>query len=360
MESKNEKTPSLDDLRWEAIASHDREADGTFFYGVKTTGIYCRPGCASRLPKRRNVVFFEDYGEAEAAGFRPCKRCSPEAASPHEHWKKAVLRACELIQKSDELPPLDELASAVAMSPSRLHRLFKEATGVTPKEYAAAVRADRLKTSLAQGSPVTEAIYDAGFNSSSRFYEKSKELLGMTATEYRNGTAKSRLRSAVVDTVLGWMLVAASDRGVCAIELGDDPKALAQDLRKRFPHAELVDDDSSFAEWVSRVTAFIEKPALGLDLPLDIQGTAFQRRVWKALQNITPGCTRTYNEIAREIGSPRAARAVGHACGLNPVALAIPCHRAVRSNGGLAGYRWGIERKRALLAREQTLEPDDA
>jgi AraC family transcriptional regulator of adaptative response/methylated-DNA-[protein]-cysteine methyltransferase len=334
------------------MLNRDQRADGAFLYGVKSTGVYCRPTCSSRLPNRENVVFFRSFSAAEEAGFRPCKRCSPREASAREHQMKAIIRACKLIEESEEHPRLQNLAVAVGLSQSHFHRLFKEIVGVTPREYSTAVRMDRLKSGLTQGSSITESIYDAGFGSTSRFYEGSKNLLGMTPGTYKNGAAGLRIHVAVAISFLGWVLVAATDRGICAIELGDTPQSLLERLRLRFPKAELRQDDSGFADVVSRVAAFIEAPASGLAVPLDIQGTAFQQRVWKALQGIPASSTKSYAEIAAQIGKPTATRAVGRACAANRLAVVIPCHRAVRSDGGLGGYRWGMEPKRRLLERE--------
>ena len=344
--------------RWKALLNRDQRADGAFLYAVKSTGVYCRPTCSSRLPNRENVLFFTSCSEAEAAGFRPCKRCSPEESSAREHQIKAIIRACKSIDESEEHPRLQNLAAAVGMSSSNFHRLFKEIVGVTPKKYALTVRMDRVKSGLTQGSSVTQTIYDAGFSSISRFYERSRSMLGMTPSTYKNGAAGLRIHVAVADSFLGWVSVAATDHGICSIDFGDTPQSLLERLRMRFPKAELRQDDSGFADWVSRVVAFIETPAHGLDLPLDIQGTAFQQRVWKALQGIRPGSTKSYAEIAAQIGKPTAARAVGRACASNRVAVVIPCHRAIRSDGGLGGYRWGIERKQRLLEREATESRD--
>jgi AraC family transcriptional regulator of adaptative response/methylated-DNA-[protein]-cysteine methyltransferase len=345
---------SSDEQRWKALLYRDQRADGAFLYAVKSTGVYCRPTCSSRLPKQENVVFFMSSSAAEAAGFRPCKRCSPREASAREHHMKAIIRACKLIDESEEHPRLQKLAAAVGMSSSNFHRLFKEIVGVTPKQYAATVRMDRLRTGLTQGSSITQTIYDAGFSSVSRFYEGSRKMLGMTPSTYKNGAAGLRIHAAVADSSLGLVLVAATDRGICSIDFGDTPQSLLERLRLRFPKAELRQDDSGFAAWVSRVAALIEAPGRGLDLPIDIQGTAFQQRVWKALQGIPPGSTKSYAEIAAQIGTPTAARAVARACASNRIAVVIPCHRAVKSDGGLGGYRWGIERKRRLLEREAT------
>ena len=338
--------------RWQALVARDERADKAFLYGVKTTGVYCRPSCASRLPNRANIVFFATCLDAEQAGFRPCKRCSPNAASAREVFKETIIRTCRLIEEAEELPTLGDLAAYAGLSPSHFHRVFKGIVGVTPREYAGTVRDGRLKGGLTRCASVTEAVYNAGFNAGSRFYERSKELLGMTPTQYLGGAAGVRIRVAVAGSFLGWTMVAATDQGICAIEFGDTPEMLIEGLRRRFPKAKWDENDPDFADWVSKVTAFIETPAAGLDLPLDIQGTAFQKRVWKALKEVAPGATKSYAEVAAVIGKPKAARAVARAIASNKIAVAIPCHRVVRSNGDLAGYRWGIERKQALLQHE--------
>jgi AraC family transcriptional regulator of adaptative response/methylated-DNA-[protein]-cysteine methyltransferase len=342
---------SDDDSRWNAIARRDGSADGTFVYGVKTTGIFCRPACSSRQPKRANVTFFASCDAAERAGYRACKRCKPKAtAAANSPGHAAVLEACRLIDESAEPPALAELAGAVGLSPFYFHRLFKEAVGVTPKAYAAARRLQRLQEGLTREKTVTSAIYRAGFGSGSRFYEG--DPLGMTASAYRDGAEGLAIRSAVVETYLGWLLVAATERGVCMIEFGDVPRSLNKRLAERFPAAKVLEEDPTFTELVTRILDYLEAPSRGLDLPLDVQGTAFQRRVWKALQAIPAGSTSTYAAVAKGIGSPSSVRAVAQACATNPVALAIPCHRVIGTDGDLRGYRWGVERKRKLLQRE--------
>jgi AraC family transcriptional regulator of adaptative response/methylated-DNA-[protein]-cysteine methyltransferase len=340
-----------DDARWRAVVERDGRADGTFFYAVKTTGVYCRPACSSRQPKRANVVYFPSCADAERAGFRACKRCRPRTVAARAPGHDAVLRACQLIEESAETPGLDELAGAVGLSPFYFHRLFKEVVGVTPKAYAAARQLRRLREGLDRGETVTRAIYGAGFGSGSRCYEG--DGLGMTPSDYRNGAAGLPIRYALAESYLGRVLVAATGRGICSIELGDTPAELRGRLAARFPGATLVDGDADFAETVRRVVAFLEAPGHGLDLPLDVRGTAFQRRVWEALRAIPAGSTASYAEVARRVGSPSAVRAVARACAANPVAVAIPCHRVVGSDGDLRGYRWGVGRKRELLRREQ-------
>ena len=343
---------STNEARWEAVRQRDQEAVGQFVYAVTTTGVYCRPGCASKLPHRENVRFFETWEEAEAAGFRACKRCAPNSPVDAGAHAEAILRACRLIEESEEAPSLTELASQAGLSPSHFHRLFRQATGVTPKQYAVAHRARRVRADLQNSATVTDAIYDAGFGSSSRFYERSTETLGMSPTEYRNGGAGQRIRYAIAPCYLGWVLVAATGRGICALEFGDGPAELRESLRDRFPGAQLVEDDPDFAAWIDQVLAFLDAPQGGLQLPLDIAGTAFQRRVWAALEEIPAGATASYGEIAARVGNPQAGRAVARACASNPVAVAIPCHRVVRADGEPGGYRWGTDRKRELLRHE--------
>lgn len=340
-----------DEARWAAVRERDQGADGAFVYGVLTTGVYCRPGCASRQPRRENVRFFDGPEGAEGAGLRPCKRCAPRGDGGDDH-AAAIARACALLEQAAEPPTLRELAAAAGLSPFHFHRVFKAALGVTPKAYARARRAERLRAGLAAGTPVGPAGYDAGFGSSSSLYADSAAALGMRPSAYRGGAAGERVRYAVARAYLGWVLVAATERGLCAIDLGDDPAALAEGLRARLPRAELQADDPDFAAWVAQVVAFLEAPGRGLGLPLDIQGTAFQRRVWAALQAIPPGQTASYAEVAAQVGQPGAARAVAQACAANSLAVAVPCHRVVRGDGARGGYRWGAARKAALLERE--------
>jgi AraC family transcriptional regulator of adaptative response/methylated-DNA-[protein]-cysteine methyltransferase len=340
------------DPRWAALAARSVAADGTFFYSVRTTGVYCRPSCGARVPRPENVRFHATREEAEQAGFRPCKRCRPDRPSLAEQHAATVTEICRLIETSGRVPALDALAARAGMSPFHFHRVFKAVTGLTPKAYAAAHRGERVRRELGKAPTVTAAIYDSGYSSNGRFYGESEQMLGMTPTEYRAGGARAEIRFAVGECSLGSILVARSERGVCAIFLGDDPDALTRELQDRFPRATLIGGDPAFEEVVAKVVGLIEAPGSGVDLPLDVRGTAFQQRVWRALREIPAGSTASYREIARRIGAPRATRAVAHACAANPVAVAIPCHRVVRSDGGLAGYRWGVERKRELLERE--------
>lgn len=343
---------TVNDSRWSAVQARDKSADGQFVYSVKTTGIYCRPSCAARQAKPENVRFHPSCASAEQAGFRPCLRCKPNQASLDEQQQILVARACELIDNAEVAPSLEQLAEQVGLSPYHFHRLFKARTGLTPKGYANARRAARVRNQLHQGETVTNALYDAGFNSSGRFYAVADQLLGMTPKAYREGGANTQIRFAIGHCFLGSVLVAQSERGICAILFGENAEALQADLCRRFPRATLTAADEAFNSTVKQVIEFIEAPAKGLNLPLDIQGTVFQQQVWQALQNIPAGRTASYREIAEHIGSPRAVRAVAGACAANSLAVAVPCHRVVRNDGGLSGYRWGAERKRALLDRE--------
>jgi AraC family transcriptional regulator, regulatory protein of adaptative response / methylated-DNA-[protein]-cysteine methyltransferase len=343
---------ATDEARWQAVMRRDPAADRAFVYSVRSTGVYCRPGCASRLPLRRNVRFHATAAAAEAAGFRACRRCQPDAPQPNRA-ATVIAAACRLIERADKVPSLADLARAVGLSGSHFHRLFKAQTGVTPKQYAAAHCAQRVQTELSRTSTVTDAVYSAGFGSSGRFYESSAKRLGMTPTMFRAGGPGLSIRFAVGECWLGAVLVAATDRGVCAILLGDDPHQIACDLHDRFPKADLIGGDAAFEHWVAVVVGFVANPAIGLDLPLDIQGTAFQQRVWRALRDIPPGSTMSYSDVAIQLGLPKSARAIATACAANPLAVAIPCHRVVRTDGSLSGYRWGVERKQALHARER-------
>ncbi len=340
------------DPRWHQVVARDRSADGKFCYSVATTGIYCRPSCPSRTANPKHIRFHDTPGDAQAAGFRACKRCKPDQPSSDLQNTRTIARICRLIEQAEEIPPLAELAAAADLSPGYFHRIFKAVTGVTPKHYAAAHRADKVRAGLGRASTVTEAIYDAGFNSNGRFYEKANEMLGMTPSAYRTGGANAAIRFAVGECSLGSILVAKSEKGVCAILLGTDPDALVRDLQDRFPRARLIGGDAAFETLVAHVVGFVEAPCLGLDLPLDVRGTAFQQRVWTALRQIPPGSTVSYSDVARTIGAPGAVRAVAGACAANTLAVAIPCHRVVRNDGALSGYRWGVERKRALIDRE--------
>lgn len=338
--------------QWDAVMRRDPAADGFFVYSVATTGVYCRPSCPSRRARRENVAFHAEDAAAERAGFRPCKRCRPNGVAQAERQAQLVTRACKQIDEAEAEPSLDDLAATAGLSPFHFHRLFKRLTGVTPKAYAAARRAERTRAELTAAGSVTEAIYGAGYSGSGRFYAEAPAVLGMTPSAFRKGGDRAQIRFAVGFCSLGHVLVAATDKGICAIRLGDDPQTLLEELQDSFPKAELIGADADFERTVAAVIAHVERPTATLDLPLDVQGTAFQRRVWEALRAIPPGRTMSYAEVAASIGAPAAVRAVAGACAANSVALAIPCHRVVRTDGSLSGYRWGVERKRELLARE--------
>ena len=345
--------PLSRDPRWQAVAARDASADGQFVYAVLSTGVYCRPSCPSRPARPENLRFFDNGTVAQAAGFRACLRCTPDGPGPQERLTTRVTEACRRIEAAESLPPLADLAAAAGVSPAHFHRQFKAITGLTPRGYGLAHRAKRLRSELSDPAvSVTQAIYDAGYNASSRFYESADAVLGMTATRYRKGGAGTQIHFAIGASSLGAILVARSPRGVCAILLDDDPDFLLRDLQDRFPAAELIGDDAGFADLIARVVGFIEAPQRGLDLPLDLQGTLFQQRVWQALREIPVGETTSYAEIAARIGAPKAVRAVAGACAANKIALAVPCHRVVRQDGSLSGYRWGIARKATLLRRE--------
>jgi AraC family transcriptional regulator of adaptative response/methylated-DNA-[protein]-cysteine methyltransferase len=343
---------SEQDPRWAAVLARDAGQDGKFLFAVRTTGVYCRPSCAARRARPENVVFYDTAEAAERAGFRPCKRCKPRHASLAEERAATVARACRFIETADELPNLATLARQAGLSAFHFHRLFKATTGLTPRAYALAQRALRVRRELRRGGTVTRAMFDAGFNSSGRFYASAGELLGMTPGQFRAGGADNDIRYALRQCSLGSLLVARSTRGICAIQLGSDPGELVRELRARFPRARFQDAEPQFERWVRDVVRLVDAPALGLRLPLDVRGTAFQQRVWQALRQIPAGATASYAEIARRIGAPRATRAVARACAANTLAVAIPCHRVLRSDGALAGYRWGAGRKRQLLQRE--------
>lgn len=338
---------------WAAVCAHDTSPDGWFFYSVKTTGVYCRPGCASRQPLRKNVAFYETMEAAEAAGFRPCKRCRPNEGSPADRHIAAVERACALIRSRETLPALAELAEAAHVSPYHFHRVFKQVTGTTPREWGRAHRLGRFADRLAAGDGIAAATYAAGFGASSRAYAAAPAALGMTPAARRHGGRGETIRYTVVDTPVGHALVAATSRGICMTALGDDRAALEAELGRRFPAALIQPADAQLAEWAERVVRFITAPGTQPDLPLDISGTAFQARVWRALQKIPPGRTMSYSELAATLGQPRAVRAVAAACAANKLALLVPCHRVVGKDGDLTGYRWGVERKRVLLERER-------
>lgn len=354
---KNAKAITTEnDPRWTLVQARDVNADGTFYYSVSTTGVYCKPSCAARPARPEHVAFHSSCEDAERAGFRACKRCRPGQPSLAETHAKTVADICRFIEATEQTINLEALANKAGLSMYHFHRLFKAATGLTPKAYSAAHRAKKVRIELDKNTTVTEAIFEAGYNANSRFYEKSSQMLGMTPSNYKAGGKNTTIKFAIGECSLGAILVASSERGVCAIFLGNKPEKLIQDLQDAFPNAQLIGADQDYEALVAKVVGFIEVPALGLDffkhLPLDIRGTAFQQRVWQALRPIPAGTTVSYSEIAALIGSPKAVRAVAGACAANTIAVAIPCHRVVRNDGALSGYRWGIERKRALLDLE--------
>jgi len=343
---------TLKDPRWPQVLARDPRADGSFWFAVATTGVFCRPSCAARPPRPENVRFFATAELARAAGYRACKRCKPLGTSPQAARDAAIARACRIIEEREGTPPLAALAHELGFSAAHFHRQFKAATGLTPRAYAAAHREGKVRKTLAKSTSVTAAVYDAGYATASRFYEKSDAILGMAPRHYKAGAPNTDITFAVGRCSLGHVLAAQSEKGICAILLGDDPKAMERELKGRFPRANLIPAGKAFARTLAKVTALIDDPARGLDLPLDIRGTAFQKRVWQALTEIPPGETSTYAALAKRIGRPKAVRAVGTACGANPLGVVVPCHRALRTDGGLGGYYWGLPRKRALLKKE--------
>lgn len=351
------------DARWAAVAGRDPRADDAFWFAVRTTGIYCRPSCPSRRPRRENVVFFASPGAAERAGFRACRRCTPALAATARPLAAAIAMACralDAVPEGERAPRLAAIARKAGYSASHFHRAFRIATGMTPRRYAEAARFDRLRTDLGGKGRVIDAIERSGFSSASRAYAAAQRHLGASPAAYRRSTQDAEARYAVRRTPLGFLLVAATRTGVCAVELGDERAALVAGFVARHPGARAVRADPALAAHVASVVAYLAAPGAGLRLPLDVAGTAFQRRVWDALIAIPPGSTTTYGELAARLGAPRAVRAVAGACAANPAALAIPCHRVVARDGGLAGYRWGIERKARLLAAEREPAPQRA
>jgi AraC family transcriptional regulator, regulatory protein of adaptative response / methylated-DNA-[protein]-cysteine methyltransferase len=339
--------------RWRAVASRDRSADGTFVYAVGSTGIYCRPSCPSRRPRREVVAFFDAPAEAERAGFRACLRCKPSDGAAADPWIEKVRRACVYLANVEGHPSLATLAKRLGGSPYHLQRNFKRIVGISPREYAEACRLRKVKARLRAGEPITGAMLDAGYGSSSRFYERAAPMLGMKPATYRRGGAGMRIRYTIVDSPLGQLLVGATDNGVCAVAMGASSGELATGLAREYPAATIAADDRALARWAKAILAHLDGRLPRLDLPLDVQATAFQWQVWDALRAIPYGQTRTYAEVAAAIGRPRAVRAVARACATNPVALAIPCHRVVASSGAVSGYRWGVTRKKTLLSSEQ-------
>ena len=338
---------------WDAVTGRDRAMDGVFFYAVRTTGVYCRPSCPSRRPRSENVVFFRTRAGAERAGFRPCMRCKPEQDFKTGANSEIVEKVCRYIDTHPGQPAtLETLSAAIGLSPFHLHRTFKALTGITPRAYADSRRLESLKAGLREGHSVTRSMYDAGYGSSSRLYERASAQLGMTPSRYRRQGSGVTIKFSIAETPVGRLLLAATSRGICSIQFGESGTALEAALRKEYPQAEIVRSDKQLAGQVRLIRGRIRGENTG-SLPLDIQATAFQRMVWEELRAIPSGVTRSYGEIAKRIGQPRAARAVARACATNPVAVAIPCHRVVRENGALGGYRWGIQRKQKLLALEK-------
>jgi AraC family transcriptional regulator of adaptative response/methylated-DNA-[protein]-cysteine methyltransferase len=351
MNARTDPPAIADDDRWRAVRARERARDGEFWYGVRTTGVFCRPSCPSRTPRRENVAFFASPDAARAAGFRACLRCRPDGDGAHRH-ADAVRRACRMLDDAEAAPSLGELADAAGLSRYHFARVFKALTGLTPMAWRRSRRRARLGAALEAGGTVTAAIYDAGFNAPSRVYEGGPALLGMTPSAYRAAGAGETIRLATAPCALGTVLVAATAKGVCAIELGDDPAAMEARVRARFASAAFAAPDAEFRRWVNAVVRHLDAPRGALDLPLDIRGTAFQQRVWEALRHIPAGATESYAAVAAKIGAPRAARAVAQACASNALAVVVPCHRVVRGDGAPGGYRWGEPRKRELLRRE--------
>jgi AraC family transcriptional regulator of adaptative response/methylated-DNA-[protein]-cysteine methyltransferase len=342
------------DLRWKALASRDSAADGTFVYAVTSTGIYCRPSCPSRRPRADRVRFFDTTTEARQAGFRACKRCRPDTVGLAQPGIEAVRRASAyLATHADQTVTLGHLGRVAAMSPHHLQRRFKAIVGLSPREFQSAVRAGRLRTSLRDGRDVATAIYEAGYGSPSRVYEAAPTGKGMSLANYRRGGAGMRIGYSMVASPVGQVLVAATEQGVCSVKIGNSEAALVSDLRREYPAADLAANQKPNAEWIKAIARHLRGDGPSLDLPIDVRATAFQWKVWRALQQIPYGETRQYAEVARSIGKPKAARAVARACATNPVCLVVPCHRVVPSAGGVGGYRWGTQRKARLLAAER-------
>ncbi len=348
---------------WQAVSDRDAGADGRFVFAVSTTGIYCRPSCPSRRPRPENVRFFPLPEAAERAGFRACKRCRPNEANPSDRRLARIRKACRLLDAAEEPMTLAQLGKAVGVAPHHLQRLFTQTVGVSPRVYADARRLERLKGELKSGESVTSALYGAGYGSSSRLYETSSASLGMTPARYRAGGAGESIAYTIVASALGRLLVAATERGLAMVALGADDRELAAELAAELPGAHLVRDDSGLGTWVGPLVRHLAGTLPHLDLPVDVRATSFQRQVWEALRSIPPGATTSYRDLARRIGQPSAARAVARACATNPVAVVVPCHRVVRGDGALGGYRWGVERKQALIERErreQSAQPSPA
>ncbi len=341
--------------RMQAVLTRNVNAAGCFVFAVTTTGVFCRPGCPSRIPKPENVRLFDTSTLAVRAGFRPCKRCRPDLPHPALDTTERIAASCRRIESAEEPPSLQELADAVGMSRFHFLRRFKEVTGTTPKAFAMAIRAARTRQELSKAHSVTEAIYQTGHNSSGRFYESTAALLGMLPATYQAGGSGEQIEFAIGECSLGAVLVASTTKGLCAVLLGDDAELLIREVCERFPKARLRPGDAAFRHRAAQVITFVDEPTVASSLPLDLRGTLFQQQVWRALQRLPPGETLTYSELAKRLGRPNAVRAVARACAANTLAVIVPCHRIVRRDGGLAGYRWGVDRKRALLLRERLL-----
>ncbi|MEH2076391.1 MAG: bifunctional DNA-binding transcriptional regulator/O6-methylguanine-DNA methyltransferase Ada [Nostoc sp.] len=356
-----QQTQLLEEILWQAVLNRDPSFEGKLFYGVRSTGVYCRPICPSRRPNRNQVCFFKSAQEAEIADFRPCKRCQPQSETVPNPSKTKVLAVCRYIEAQvDRIPTLLELCSHVGMSPSYLQKVFKQIIGVSPFQYGDALRSQRLKQHLQSGEEIADAVYETGYGSSSQLYEKAPKQLGMTPKIYQQAGKTIRIVYAIAPCSLGYLLVATTDKGICAVKLGDEADKLEQILNQEFHQAHIMRDDDIHKEWIQAILGLIAGDRTHLDLPLDVRGTAFQKQVWQALQKIPYSQTRTYTDIARDIAKPQAVRAVGNACGANPIALIVPCHRVLRSDGSLGGYHWGIERKQKLLIQESQLLKDDS
>lgn len=335
-----------DSDRWKAFVDRDKTADGCFYYGVKTTGIFCRPSCSAKLPNRENVEYYLSCQEAQASGYRACQKCRPTGTNITEETEQKIIKACRIIENNNVIPKLGDLAAEVGLSPYHFHRIFKKVVGVTPKQFASNHRSKRLGDCLKSKGSITEAFYEAGYSSSSGVYNKNQDQLSMKPKEFKAGGAGITIHFGVAECILGWVIVAATDRGICSIEFGDNPSLLPQQLQDRFPRATLTKAGPGFTRLIEEAVNFIKSPGDTFNLPLDIQGTAFQQQVWTILRQIKPGETMSYSEVAEKIGNPNAVRAVARACGSNKLAVVIPCHRVISKDGKLRGYRWGVERKK--------------
>ena len=350
---KADSSAPLDDKRYETIRRRDIDTKDTFFYGVITTGVYCRPGCRARTPNRENVTFFDSPQQAEQQGYRPCRKCRPELTHGSEPHEKMIIHACRRLQQDETQPKLETLAAEAGLSPGYFHRLFKKIVGITPRQYYLNHRTDRLRRKLAEGDDIGAAIFSAGYSSLSGAYNKNDDRLAMTPKKFQQGGNEVRILFGSSHCYLGIVLVAATDRGICAVELGESEAQVRAQLRTRFPRAEIKRGGPEFQKLLEAVVDHIDHPSQEFNLPLDIQGTSFQQQVWQALRTIQPGNTSSYSEIAEKIGRPSAARAVAGACAANKIAVLIPCHRVLAKNKKISGYRWGRERKELILGKEK-------